>query len=174
MLKTLTNAELVLPHLLSGLEGAIGWSSLSVDYHKPHVGRLWRPYGEDRRIFLHKIHPCNEDEALFHPHPWPCAARVFIPEDAHYQTGFGWADPQGNPPPVSGKAFLENGSAYEMIDPKAWHYVRPVDAPINSLMVTGKPYGGKKQKRFGQERAHKYLSAEQIAELKSVFRQMYP
>src|SRR5579859_3417320 len=51
------------------------WHSLMIDDEEPNVERLWMPYGEGR-LFLHRIHPCAEGKALFHPHAWPSAGRI--------------------------------------------------------------------------------------------------
>lgn len=29
---------------------------------------------------------------------------------------------------------------YEMLEPNAWHYVRPLDAPVLSVMLSGPPW----------------------------------
>ncbi len=173
MLDILEKVELALPDLLVGFQGALLWNSLLIDYHQPHVWRLWHQFDADTRILLHKIHPCDEDDALLHPHPWPSAVKVYLPEGTAYQTGFGWGDPCKDPPAMPAKIFLENVSIYEMEDPWAWHYVRPIGGPIYSLMVVGKPFGTKKQKRFGQERERKQLNKEQRQELMDVFRGLY-
>ena len=75
MLDVLTQVERALPALL---QDESVWQSLYVDYHPPMVERLWTRWGE-YRVFLHRIHPCERGQALFHPHPWPSAMRVHLP-----------------------------------------------------------------------------------------------
>lgn len=42
------------------------WKSLLIDYHPPKVERLYTQL-DDLRVSLHCIHPCNPEDALFHP-----------------------------------------------------------------------------------------------------------
>ena len=73
-LSLLREIEAKLPELLNPLSDE-HWQSLDVDYHPPRVERVFLPYG-DLRICLHRIHPANSAEILFHPHPWPSAMKV--------------------------------------------------------------------------------------------------
>jgi len=52
------------------------WQTLDIDYHPPHVKRVWCQYDESTRLYLHKIYPCEREEALMHPHNWPSAMRI--------------------------------------------------------------------------------------------------
>src|SRR5690348_11598928 len=97
------------------------WNSVYVDYHKPYVERLWTQV-DSVRVYLHRIHPCTRDEALFHPHPWPSAMRIL---QGKYEMAVGYGKGM-NPPPKAATLVLETGSSYEMIDPDGWHYVRPL------------------------------------------------
>ncbi|MEM6989018.1 MAG: hypothetical protein AAF721_00930 [Myxococcota bacterium] len=65
MLGTLHRAIEALPRLLREPED---WESLHITYHPPRVERLWLQHGS-HRIFLHRIYPCEEGDALWHPHP---------------------------------------------------------------------------------------------------------
>ena len=154
--------------------GHVEWRGLLVDYHHPYVWRLWTQFDEDHRVFLHKIHPCEPGEALLHPHPWPSAMRVFTPEGTSYETGTAYAWPGTAAKPVCGGTFyLQTGSCYEMVKDFAWHYVRPIGGPIYSLMVVGRPYKAPKQERFGQNRVHKPIDADQVGDLLAFFRKTY-
>lgn len=134
MLDVLERAEEALPSLLASRHL---WNSVYVDYHPPFVERLWIPFeGGDYRIYLHRIHPCMPEEALFHPHPWPSAMRVL---EGKYEMAVGYGKGEVTPP-VAAKLILGADSRYEMTDPDAWHYVRPFIGPTLSLMVTGKPW----------------------------------
>lgn len=111
-----------------------GWNSLDIDYHPPRVERIWKQWGE-YRIYLHRIHPCKTEEALFHPHPWPSAMLI---ADGCYEMGVG----QGASRPevvTAAKIILGPGSRYEMVEPLGWHYVRPLVFTY-TLMITGKPW----------------------------------
>lgn len=132
MLDILYAVEKELPVLLQD-ENA--WKSLYVDYHPPTVERLWLPWSE-YRINLHRIHPCERDEALFHPHPWPSAMRVLSGE-YEMAVGYGQGETQ---PPIAALMIASGDFRYEMTEPDAWHYVRPLREPTMSLMVTGKPW----------------------------------
>ena len=112
-----------------------GWQSLDIDYHPPRVERLFRPFA-DGRLYLHRISPCEPEQALFHPHPWPCAIRVL---EGRYEMGFG-AGPGLEAPAIAGRLVAAGPLDYEMTDPDAWHYVRPLDGPALTIMVAGAPW----------------------------------
>jgi hypothetical protein len=117
------------------LQDESSWNSLYVDYHKPYVKRLWKPVG-DYRIFLHQIFPCEKSESLLHPHPWPSAMKVV---GGIYEMGVGYSE-TNEKPIIASTLILPVNSYYEMTDINAWHYVRPLDKPSFSLMITGKPW----------------------------------
>jgi hypothetical protein len=131
MLDALARVEAELPTLLAD---AAGWNSLDIDYHPPRVERLWRPWGA-YRISLHCIHPCTADAALFHPHPWPSAMRIL---DGSYEMAVGYG--AGSTPPPIAARIIASALSYEMTDPDAWHYVRPIGGPAMTVMVTGTPW----------------------------------
>ena len=132
-----------------------GWQSKLIDYHPPKVERVWRQHG-DYRILLHRIHPCEapkvgdpradrhwvvprqEGKALWHPHNWPAAMLVV---SGLYEMGIG-EGPDGSTARIAGVVRLTAGSRYEMTNPWAWHYVRPIGRPSMSVMVTGPLYEG--------------------------------
>ncbi len=122
-----------LPHLL---RIPSMWNGVLVNYHPPVVERLWCPWG-DYRVYLHRILPCNREEALFHPHPWPSIMRVL---EGSYEMGYGVSAGE-KAPPVSLRIELPAKTVYEMTDQDGWHYVRPLNIPVMSLMLTGKPWG---------------------------------
>ena len=84
MLDVLIEVEQALPQLL---QDESGWQSVLVDYHPPTVERLWTTW-QGFRVYLHRIHPCEREQALFHPHPWPSAMRV-LEGDYEMAVGFG-------------------------------------------------------------------------------------
>ena len=132
MLEIMRDIELnILPRIL--LEQPFSdWNSLLIDYHQPFVYRVWIQVKE-YRVSFHMIDPCESDEALFHPHPWPSAMRILI---GRYEMGIGYGEVK---PPIAARIVLAAGSTYEMTDPNSWHYVRPIE-PSFTLMVTGKPF----------------------------------
>lgn len=132
MLEHLLSLEAELPTLLTEVES---WQSLLIDYHPPIVERVWRPW-RDMRLSLHRIHPCGPGEALLHPHPWPSAVLII---DGEYEMGVSHGAGM-TPPPLGARIVLGPGARYEMIEPDAWHYVRPLTTPSLSVMVTGAPW----------------------------------
>lgn len=138
MLELLDKALQELPELLRSQEG---WNSVHVLYHPPRVERIWRQWGS-HRIFLHRIHPCEEGEALFHPHPWPSAVRIMSGQYEH-RIGVQTHTTGDKKLPVTielTRGVLTAASSYEMTNPDAWHSVRPLEGPSDSLMVIGPLY----------------------------------
>lgn len=122
--------------LRSLLDDEAGWHSLNVDYEHPHVERLYRPFEEDFRLYLHDIYPCDGGQALFHAHPWGSAMHVFDEYEMGVGVGAGLT-----PPPVVMRVLLAPGTQYEMTHPDAWHFARPRGHHARSVMVTGRPWG---------------------------------
>lgn len=111
------------------------WKSLNVNYHPPHVERLWCQLG-DYRISLHFIHPCKREDSLFHPHPWPSAIHVL---EGEYEMGMGFG--AGLKEPEIFSTIVSQGSMYyEMPHKDGWHYVRPTTSVCGSVMLSGKPW----------------------------------
>lgn len=102
------------------------WFSMDVVYHAPHVERVWRQHG-NIRVFLHRIHPCERDEALWHPHDWPSAMHIL---DGVYEMDVG----EGMS--ISSTLELHAGSYYEMVQPWGKHSVRPIKL-VHALMIAG-------------------------------------
>ena len=109
------------------------WKSVHVTYHAPRVERLWIQHG-DLRVFLHRIHPCDDSSELYHPHPWPSAVRVVSGKYEHKIGTKNEVLTRG----ILGASFgrLE-GSEYEMVNPNACHSVRPLGGPSDSIMIAG-------------------------------------
>ncbi len=91
MLDVLFHVEKALPQLL---QDESAWNSVLVDYHPPTVERLWTAW-QGYRVYLHRIHPCEHEQALFHPHPWPSAMRVL---DGEYEMAVGFGAGTQTPP----------------------------------------------------------------------------
>jgi len=73
-------------------------------------------------------------------------------------------------PPYAARMILGPGSEYEMTEPLGWHYVRPIDIPTMSLMVTGIPWqlsAPKSEKKLGP------LTQEQRNVILMFFRKHY-
>lgn len=112
------------------------WNSLHIDYHKPLVERVWCQLG-NYRLYLHFIHPCEDGEALYHPHPWESAIHVL---EGSYETGFGFGEGLDEPE-VFGKVFVPSGNMYyDMTHKDGWHYVRPIGGVCSSVMLAGPPW----------------------------------
>lgn len=143
------------------------WNSLYIDYHPPIVERLWRTF-EDKRISLHCIHPCEAHQALFHPHPWPSAMRV-LQGEYEMAVGFG---PGDTPPPHASRIIAEGGRfSYEMTHPDAWHYVRPIQHPVYTVMVTGAPWSRSAPR---SQTPLQPLPPSRVQSLLETFRTFYP
>ncbi|MDB5258936.1 MAG: hypothetical protein JWO73_144 [Candidatus Taylorbacteria bacterium] len=162
MLEVLFQIEKRLPELMADRQA---WQSVFVDYHAPFVERLWRQVGE-HRIFLHRIHPCERSEALFHPHPWPSAMRIVR---GTYEMAVGYGKGM-EPPPIASTLVMSEGSAYEMVDPDGWHYVRPLGGATLSFMITGVPW---KRESHKSTKALQPLRPEVEEELLSLFEVAY-
>lgn len=149
MLKLLNQYIRLLPNLL---ESASNWNSLYIDYETPHVYRLWRQMDEDHRLMLHKIMPC--EKPYVHTHPWPSAIKIL---EGAYEMGLGahgcgtWTCDGICDTYTAATMILTSGVQYEMIEPYAWHYVKPLNqTPSYSIMVIGKPWAhphGKSDKK---------------------------
>src|SRR5687767_10331982 len=163
MLALLEMAEGELPNLLRQREG---WKTLFVDYHAPFVERLYREWN-GHRLYLHCIHPCAPEAALFHPHPWPSAMRVHSGE---YEMGVGYGKGD-EPPPIAAKIVAEGSMTYEMSDPDAWHYVRPIGGVAMTVMLSGPPWDRSSPR---PEKVLSPLSEERALELLERFRAFYP
>jgi hypothetical protein len=128
----------LLPELLGKPEI---WNTLDVDYFPPRVERLWTQFDTNHRLFIHVIHPTNEP-CLFHKHRWPAAFKML---QGSYEMGIAYSekeissDEAYNLPEIS-KFILTAGSYYEMVNTHTLHYVKPLDKPSISLMITGPLY----------------------------------
>ncbi len=164
MLNQLHNMLEIMPSLLNDREG---WKSLDVDYHPPRIERLWRGVG-DYRVYLHKIYPCDslEDDALFHPHPWPSA--IWIADGRYFmQIGFGSGLKE---PKVFSEIILEKGSTYDMTHRDTWHSVRALEVPCYTVMVTGIPWN--REMPIEPKRPLRPCKPEVVTELLEVFREL--
>jgi hypothetical protein len=162
MLDLLHEAEKELPQLLASPDG---WKSLLVDYHPPHVERVYREW-RGMRLCLHWIHPCERGEALFHPHPWPSAMRVL---SGTYEMGVGYGEGD-HAPPVAALIVASGPMEYEMTDRDAWHYVRPLGGVAMTLMVSGAPW----QRSFPQAPTRlSPLSDARVKETLEAYRRVY-
>jgi hypothetical protein len=142
-------------------------TSMYIDYHMPFVKRIWFQHGE-YRVYLHKIEPClSSSQALYHPHPWQSAIRII---KGIYEMGVGHSESQ-QIPATDCKLFLSEGTIYEMTEKNAWHYVRPINEPVYSLMVTG--HRNNRKMPVEPKKDFRKLTAEEIMEILTVFDNYY-
>lgn len=159
LLEMLFKAEKDIPDLLRNRETK--WVSTHVVYEEPHVHRLHVTWRENYRLSLHRIFPCTKGQPLFHVHPWPQAAKLV---KGRYEMGIG-AAPGVVAPPIAVTALLVAPTAYAMGHPDAWHYVRPLDEPVLTFMLTAAPwqrevnYTASKQPRLSPEDTESLLAA---------------
>lgn len=136
MFNQLLDIETLLPELLQ--QESI-WKSVFVDYHLPYVERLWTSItlnNQEYRIYLHRILPCNLEDCLFHPHPWPSIIKILSGE---YIMQVGWGEGMKEPE-IATTLILPTNTIYEMTNINAWHAVSPMKEASFSLMITGQPW----------------------------------
>ena len=125
------------------------WDSVDVDYHPPRVERLYTKIGSIR-ICLHRIHPCDPEKALLHPHPWPASFKIY---KGMYASEVGTSE-TAEPPKERVRLLLDAGSMKSMTNPNDWHFVAPIKEPVYSIMINGTPY---EEMNPGVEKANKQL-----------------
>ncbi|MEZ0287182.1 MAG: hypothetical protein ACAH35_05100 [Candidatus Paceibacterota bacterium] len=162
-LNVLRAIEQELPLLL---QDETKWKGVDVTYHPPRVERLWQQWGS-YRIYLHRVHPCTEEEALLHPHPWPQAVKVL---SGRYEMGIG-VSPDLIAPPIVCRTTTEGVFEYEMDHPHGWHYVRPLEGSSMSIMVTLQPW---EREVIKSSNPLPELGTANRAELLQFFRERYP
>lgn len=135
MVDVLLEVEMMLPALLEPGKNEI--KSMFIDYHEPHVKRIWFQHGE-YRVYLHKLEQVllPAEEMLFHPHPWESAVKLV---KGSYVMGVGHSATD-DIPKVDCRLQLAQGSVYQMTEQDGWHYVYPTAGPVYSLMVTGRRF----------------------------------
>jgi hypothetical protein len=142
MFSVLARAKLALRAGLLDPNDLNGWKSVDVNYHPPRVERLWRPFEDQYRLFLHCIHPCTVEEALLHPHLWASAMEVLY-TDGVYRMLIGSAAGV-EPPPVVTEIRFDSGQGggftYAMTHPDGWHAVVPEGGMVYTIMVTDLPW----------------------------------
>lgn len=126
---------------------------------------------------LHCIHPCEREEALYHPHPWPSAvcliqgyylmgvSSTFHPEDDGEHEGPAWTSEHA-------AVLAAPNTCYEMTDRNGWHFVCPVGAPAWSVMVTGPLYDPPVEMPTPPSKPQKPLTAERFNELFAEWRRL--
>ena len=125
--------------ILELLMDASAWKSLNINYHPPHVERIWATLKSGKRIYLHFIHYCEKGEALNHPHPWPSAMHVLT---GRYEMNIGYGAGNENPEMVMTLETENGGLYYDMTHRDGWHSVRPMvpDNPSATIMLAGEPW----------------------------------
>ena len=161
MLKSLNEAILQLPSLLRKPEI---WKSLLIDYDHPVVERVYTGLPNGNRLSLHVIHPCDENQVFFHPHPWPSA--VYI-ASGNYKMKVGYGSGLKTPT-ISHTLVLAQGSSYEMTDPNSWHSVQPEDSESCSVMLSG-PEWNREMPKMPESRLRP-LTEDRKIEIMQVFR----
>ena len=160
--------------LLSLLE-CDDWQSLDIDYHKPHVERVWIQW-HGFRVNLHRIHACKRHEALYHPHPWPSVVKIIggsFDDDLSnggYWTAIGSGPPDGPDPPKVAEMWAPAGSIITMEDPYGWHLVAPPKESY-SLMITSAPWENKFPFKPGMKL--RPMNDDKIEEVKDLFKCYY-
>jgi hypothetical protein len=127
-----------LPILKNWLDDAVdrnqlqNWDSLVINRRKPHTYRAFTMFGEDR-ICLHRFEPCSEAEAFIHPHPWPGA---FLVISGSYRHLVARSENLKDRPFEVMDSIMCKGSTYQIIDPRVWHIVQPLETSY-TIMLNG-------------------------------------
>lgn len=170
MLDALHAAEEELPRLLASSEG---WRSFKLDHHLPLVDRMLREH-RGGKLYLHRIHPCADGVAPYHRHPWPSAMRIL---EGTYELAVGYG-PSEQAPPVAARVIAGGSFEYEMTDPDAWHSVRPIGAPVMTVMVTGPRWDRPSPRNHPPSPLHDEplasLSEAEVATMLEYYRRCYP
>lgn len=125
-----------LPVIYGDLDGVNGWESLVINRRKPWTYRVFRKYG-NFRVCLHAFDPCENSEAFAHPHPWPGA---FLMLKGAYIHSLGASVDLKSKPDFFERAIITPYSMYEIINPRTWHSVQPLERTY-TIMVNGEPWG---------------------------------
>lgn len=150
------------------------WESLDIDYHPPHVERVWTKVGENR-LSLHLIHPCDKGESLLHPHPWKSAMHVIkfhkfrYPTSGRYEHGIGYNN--GEEDIMLSKQVYKGDVYYEIDNPETLHYVRPIGGPCYSIMLNGPVEW--EQNNIPANKKLKPLSKKRKAYVLDIFKELY-
>lgn len=117
------------------------WDSLIVNRRKPFTYRVFTTLPNGLRLCLHKFDPCHTHEAFAHPHPWPGAFTIL---SGSYQMNIGYSHNRNDKPEVFGcpsvvNLELSRYSCYEIINPKTWHSVVPLETTY-TVMINDAPW----------------------------------
>lgn len=176
MISYLNDALALLPSLLGNVEV---WDSIIINRRKPYTYRIFTTLENGLRLCLHEFDPCNIDESVLHPHPWPGAFMIL---DGSYLMNVGYSClGRLDTSPVEVATFvLEKYSSYEMINPNTWHSVTPLKTTY-TVMVNGHPWDTESQahtsvrttKGKNLEKMEEYDLVDNLSLFKSLVHQYY-
>jgi hypothetical protein len=127
----------ILKSLPAMLDDPPAWDSLIVNRRKPTTYRVFRFLADGVRVSLHKFDPCDRREAYPHPHPWPGAFALL---EGSYRMWVGFTpDLESREPITVTETVLTAGSRYEIVEPRTWHSVTPLEE-CWTVMVNGLPW----------------------------------
>lgn len=122
------------------------WGSLNIDYHPPHVERVWTDLDNGMRLSFHVIHPCEKEiDALWHPHAWPAAFHVLSMSEGIYKQGFAMAKRHLIDDTIEELDYftvmeVKEGEFYYSMDHRdLCHAVTPIDGIVYTVMLSAKP-----------------------------------
>lgn len=133
MLDKLYDGLKELPKLL---EDRSKWDSLIINRRKPWTYRVYSQLSSGLRVCLHRFEICHTHEAFPHPHPWPGA---FIIMDGSYKMKVGYSADRESPMLDVMTTVMGKWSAYEIVNPLAWHSVIPLET-THTIMVNDTPW----------------------------------
>ena len=176
ILKQIENDE-----ILGLLANRDNFKSIDIDYHPPRVERIWTQLREYRLCF-HVLHPCNTEEALYHPHPWPSVIHQLHGEyemgithsknkEFHLSNNSGqWNDHLRGQEAC--KIQTSGSMYYEMMDLNGFHYVRPITKCM-SVMLMDKPFVSPSAYKNPPTKKLKELSEVRIEQIRLWFYDHY-
>ena len=94
------------------------------------IKQVWRPWG-DYHIRLNKIGPCGPDEIDYHQRRKQFAGIIVR---GMCEIGVGFAEIS-----VSHRSVAQSGHCYEVTDPKAWYYIRPLSETYEVVVTEPDP-----------------------------------
>lgn len=157
MIKELKHIEKT--QILDLLKDRNGWNSYFLNYHEPFEERVWKQVGQ-YRLHLQVFYHCIHEKSLYHPHPWPKAMHIIAGE---LETGISYSfNEEDYKDTESGnltkkitqdqliKFELKGESYFEIVNPKCWHYLNPINTNCHAVMLTDTPW-------FKGPKAHKPL-----------------
>lgn len=132
-------AKKALPRLL---EDRNTWHTKAANASYPEIHRLWRPFGEDMCVHLHRL--IRDEAGVFHTHVHPLIVEIVSGEYIMSMK----SSPTSK---VVMTQYMKEGSKYTITSPEALHAIQLVTPNVWSIMVTGPIFDEKNPIRPARE-----------------------